>query len=318
MGVDLLRVHCSLSPSTRDRPVTERAISLRSAVGSSSACLSVVHSARADAASQRTRSSHREGALWLDEMSCDARAAPPRRAGAAPLTARWECALLSCRRLSHSALRSRPWPSSAVAGAKLRHQHSVIAQQLYTSSSWAASRTTHTGQHTGAHCVDRPAGQPTGQPTDRPLLVVRLTATSLCCVMFVRCAVSRASNVPDLVLRPGDLCDVYDRSGSCWYVASVISVCATSIRVHFQGWHAKHDRDVPRARMAELVRPLHSYTEEPRPEEGCHFISDFSCAICGDGGEVLCCDTCPKVSQPASQPAQWRQQGHRHRILNRH
>lgn len=85
-----------------------------------------------------------------------------------------------------------------------------------------------------------------------------------------------------------------------WYVSEVLSSSPSQLRVHFLLWHRKHDWDVPRNQFALWIAPLHTHTEAMVAEEGCDFVSEFSCAVCGEGGDILCCDSCSKVRRVTS------------------
>lgn len=93
----------------------------------------------------------------------------------------------------------------------------------------------------------------------------------------------------------GLLVDVFSQSDSTWYVSRVLQVGANSLRVHFEGWHAKHDFDIQISKWPQELALLHTHTAPLVPEEGCEFISEFSCSVCGEGGDVLCCDSCCRV-----------------------
>lgn len=57
--------------------------------------------------------------------------------------------------------------------------------------------------------------------------------------------------------------------------------------------NVQHDMEWSRADADLYIRALHSHTAIPTASEP--FVSDFSCSLCGDGGEIMCCERCPKV-----------------------
>jgi len=92
----------------------------------------------------------------------------------------------------------------------------------------------------------------------------------------------------------GQEVDVY-AEGEGWYLSSIVEVKKDHIRVHYHGWHASHDCDLPADVVDSMVAPAYTHVERSALDDGRGFVNDYTCDLCAQGGDLVLCDSCPKV-----------------------